>query len=404
LRITFLGTRGYVDAKSDRHRHRSSLLVEEGDDRVLIDFGDTFSPDDLKSIDPTAVIITHAHPDHLFGLKGLKTDIPVYLSNATLCSEYYKPEDYGGLSNVKTYQRMDSFKVGSLLVTSVPVEHSLKAPNVALFISNGDQSICYASDILSMKENHRRKYLSKCILYIGDLSSSKVNKSLYRRKDSEGFGHASPLTQMNYCADVGVRNVIFTHLGKVPIESEDEYYKSLLERSGDLNVVIAYDGMTVDLDRLSVTTEDIRDLLPKVLPEESKPKYGLYLVDPHPKLIWEGQKTAIVKTIPLKEHVDQPLYLLGKRLAYGIIVLEKPRVIDLDEFKDLEVYHIGYLRMRDLSGLGDSLSGGLVHSTTSRLDLSDDLRFPDQSGSHGVYSTLSRVRTLSSLGSGIWTP
>jgi len=65
---------------------------------------------------------------------------------------------------------------------------------------------------------------------------------------------------------------------------------------------------------------------------------GLYLVEPHSYWIWNGEKTAIVKSVKFQAHINEPLYLLGE-YVYGIIKLHEPREISLKQFEDLRDRH-----------------------------------------------------------------
>src|SRR5512136_1527785 len=67
LRLTFLGTRGGIGIRSPRHHRHSSLLVQYAGTRIMIDCG----LDWLHRVNmllPTAIVLTHAHPDHASGL------------------------------------------------------------------------------------------------------------------------------------------------------------------------------------------------------------------------------------------------------------------------------------------------------------------------------------------------
>ena len=85
--------------------------------------------------------------------------------------------------------------------------------------------------------------------------------------------------------------------------------------------------------------------LEKPIPKhgESEPamfnQVGLYLTAPHGRLLWDGKKTALVKSIKLKSHVEKPIYLLSGDFAYGIIKLGQPKEISLTEFKELFPKH-----------------------------------------------------------------
>ena len=68
-------------------------------------------------------------------------------------------------------------------------------------------------------------------------------------------------------------------------------------------------------------------------------QWGLYLTPPHGRLIWDGKKTAMIKSIKLKSHIGQPLYLLSGDTCYGIIKVSEPKEISISEFKNLEPKH-----------------------------------------------------------------
>jgi len=67
---------------------------------------------------------------------------------------------------------------------------------------------------------------------------------------------------------------------------------------------------------------------------------GLYLSPPHGELIWKGLKKAIVKSIKLREHTNEPLYLLSDSKVYGIISISLPSKISIKQFKNLYSRHL----------------------------------------------------------------
>src|SRR5882724_7632161 len=76
MKITFLGTRGYIDARTRRHyRHTSTMIAYKGK-RVMIDCGLDWAKK-VFMVKPDAIVITHAHPDHAWGLKN-GSPCPVY--------------------------------------------------------------------------------------------------------------------------------------------------------------------------------------------------------------------------------------------------------------------------------------------------------------------------------------
>ena len=62
---------------------------------------------------------------------------------------------------------------------------------------------------------------------------------------------------------------------------------------------------------------------------------GLYLVPPHGRLIWEGKKSAIVKSVKFDSHIGEPLYLIEDGLVWGVITLEPPVEIKPNDLKEL---------------------------------------------------------------------
>ncbi|GAH39104.1 unnamed protein product [marine sediment metagenome] len=66
---------------------------------------------------------------------------------------------------------------------------------------------------------------------------------------------------------------------------------------------------------------------------------GLPLVDPHPRLIWEKKKTAIVKKKEMDLSRFKILCDFGGR-AYGFIRCKEPEKIDLAKFKKTRAKHL----------------------------------------------------------------
>ena len=66
---------------------------------------------------------------------------------------------------------------------------------------------------------------------------------------------------------------------------------------------------------------------------------AIYLTHPHGSLIHKGMKKAIVKSRLFESMINKPLLLVSKDTAYGKISLQKPKLIDLEEFKKTFAKH-----------------------------------------------------------------
>lgn len=74
-------------------------------------------------------------------------------------------------------------------------------------------------------------------------------------------------------------------------------------------------------------------------PKEEFPALpGIYLVEPHGKLIAERKKTAIVKSKEFKKYIGRDIYVCGD-FVYAVIKLNKPYKIDLEQFEKLRDKH-----------------------------------------------------------------
>jgi hypothetical protein len=87
----------------------------------------------------------------------------------------------------------------------------------------------------------------------------------------------------------------------------------------------------------SIDNQDVEAITPRVF---AGPQTGLYLTEPHGKLIYDGSKTLIVKHKKFEAHLNEDLYLLSDSLCYGTIVLKEPYEIKTkEEFDSLRSKH-----------------------------------------------------------------
>jgi phosphoribosyl 1,2-cyclic phosphodiesterase len=132
--------------------------------------------------------------------------------------------------------------IAGITFEAFPLEHSLRAPAVGYRISAGKTSIFYAPDVVSI--HGRRDALSELDLYVGDGAS--ITRPIVRRRDDKLIGHASIRTQLDWCAEAGVRRAIFTHCGSEIVRGDAGAVGAkvnALGRERGVEAEIALDGM-----------------------------------------------------------------------------------------------------------------------------------------------------------------
>ena len=67
VKIHFYGTKGYVEESSREHAGHSAFVLEDEGFRLLCDFGQN-RKGMLDEDPPDAIFVSHAHPDHGWGL------------------------------------------------------------------------------------------------------------------------------------------------------------------------------------------------------------------------------------------------------------------------------------------------------------------------------------------------
>lgn len=237
MKLTFIGTRGEIEARTSLHARHTSLLVEYRRRRVMIDAG----LDWLDRIDeqrPHAIVVTHAHPDHAFGLQhGARC--PVWLPPAPRDALHAYPID-----DPRDMPHRVPTTVEGFVFEAFPVEHSIRAPAVGYRIRAGQIAIWYSPDVLHIPD--RSDALAGIRLFIGDGAS--MEKSFVRRHGSTLVGHAPVRTQLGWCEKEGVPRAIITHCGSEIVTGDaaelDARLAAMAEQRG-VEAAIAYDGMEV---------------------------------------------------------------------------------------------------------------------------------------------------------------
>jgi phosphoribosyl 1,2-cyclic phosphodiesterase len=239
MKLTFVGTRGEIEKRTRRHRMHTSLLVSYRAARVMIDCGLDWLGK-LERINPSAIVLTHAHPDHAWGLRN-GAPCPVYAPQKT-----WETLEHCTVKDRHVIEERTPAKISSITFEAFPVEHSILAPAVGYRVSAGRARIFYAPDLVFIHE--RAAALKDVQIYIGD--GATVTHSFIRRRGKTLIGHAPVRTQLTWCRKEGVPRAIITHCGSEIVTGDQRKISANLraiaaERSVDLR--IAYDGMKLTL-------------------------------------------------------------------------------------------------------------------------------------------------------------
>lgn len=231
---------GACDPSEPRNRRtRASLLVEHEDSRILVDT----SPDmraqllaaEIGTVD--AVIWTHEHADHVFGIDDLRQifhalghPVPGYARPTTrdgLAARFgYIFEGHQGYPPVVTLSPLpDRLTIGSITVEVVDQPHA-SITSAGLRFSAGGKNIGYATDLSALTNELRALY--------GGLDAWIVDA--LRRRPHPSHPHLSQV--IDWVADLKPRRTALIHMD----QSMD--YRTLC---GELppGIEPGYDGMEI---------------------------------------------------------------------------------------------------------------------------------------------------------------
>ena len=202
MKLKFLGTRGEIDLRTRLHRMHSSLEVSYRGTAVMIDCGADWLHR-IRRMRPQAIVLTHAHPDHAWGLKD-GAPCPVLATRPTWRSLGESP-----LLDRGVVVPLTPFHIGGISLLAFPVQHSTRAPAVGYRIAAGRSTIFYAPDLVYIL--NEKKALSGIQIYVGDGAS--LRRPIVRNISGALVGHAAIRTQLGWCRRRGVRRALFTHCG-----------------------------------------------------------------------------------------------------------------------------------------------------------------------------------------------
>lgn len=235
MKLLFLGTRGYIRARTRRHRRHTSLMVSYYGGKIMLDCGEDWLGE-WEKLKPDAVVVTHPHPDHVLGLKN-GASCPVYATKEA----WQEMADFP-IPDARVISPRQPAEIGGVTFEGFPAEHSTRAPAVGYRISAGRVVIFYIPDVVYIHD--RKAALSGARLYIGD--GATIARSMVRKPRERLIGHTPVRTQLTWCQKEGVPEAVITHCGTQIVTGDERTVGAKLREMGAerrVKVTIAHDGM-----------------------------------------------------------------------------------------------------------------------------------------------------------------
>jgi ribonuclease BN (tRNA processing enzyme) len=196
----------------------------------------------LPAIAPTAIVLTHAHPDHAWGL-AQGAPCPVYATDETSTLLHGFP--------VRDWRRMPlgrALGINGVKFRAYAVQHSIRAPAVGYHVSAEGRSLFYLPDVAWLP--NASQTLRGIDVYIGDGAS--LTRPLVRPRARTLIGHAPITTQLRWCREAHVRQAVFSHCGSQIVGGDARRLNGLLRRLGhecDVDARFARDGLQLSFPR-----------------------------------------------------------------------------------------------------------------------------------------------------------
>lgn len=230
MKIKVLGTRGEIEESAPYHSKQSGVLI---DNKILLDCGD----ERFLAYDPICILISHLHPDHAYFVRHHEipdTDAPIYA-----------PEKY---EEVDIHVVKKPFKIDSYTITPIPTIHSITVKSTAYRIEHKKKKILYTGDMIWIEKKYHH-LLKDLDLVIAEASFMRKG-GLVRRKEETGkiFGHTGVPNIINLFKKY-THTILFIHFGAWFYKDMQESRKKFkrLSREHELEIIVGYDGLEIDI-------------------------------------------------------------------------------------------------------------------------------------------------------------
>jgi len=238
MTLTFLGTRGGIDVRTRRHYRHTSTLVSHDRARVMIDCGTDWLRH-VRRLAPDAIVVTHAHPDHVNGLR-----------NGAPCPVYAPAPVWQAIASWPIDERhrvapRAPIEIRGIRFEAFALDHSVIAPAVGYRITAGRRTIFYAPDVLRIRR--AAAALGRVDLYVGDGATIRRPIVRFERRRGVAVGHASIEMQLEWCARAGVPRAIMTHCGRAIVAGPPGVERRIADfgRARHVEATVAEDGLRV---------------------------------------------------------------------------------------------------------------------------------------------------------------
>jgi ribonuclease BN (tRNA processing enzyme) len=244
MRLTFLGTGSEMPTGE---RMQTGLLLEDGDDRLLVDCGSgvlhTLARTDVGYEGVDTVLLTHHHLDHVSDLLVLlkarwlagKESLTVVGPEGTeaLVSELLDVHDYlqGRVDfTLRDIENPESFEVAGFDVEAIEMEHSMVG-----YAYRFDDELVFSGDTEALSE--MAEFVNGASVLVHDCSFPD---------EVDVDNHPTPTQLGESLADADLDELYLTHLYPHTDGKHDEMRASIGEHF-DGEIQFARDGLVVDV-------------------------------------------------------------------------------------------------------------------------------------------------------------